>query len=69
MPEGLPKEAVSVLRLKHDDSADQVKRVKSALKKLDGVREVKFDYIQNHVQVKYDPSRVDEAALKNVISA
>jgi len=69
MSEGMPKEAVSVLRLTHDDGADQLRRVRSALKKLDGVREVKFDYIQSHVQVKYDPAKVDESALKKAISA
>jgi len=69
MRDEMPTDAVSVLRMGSDDGPNQTKRIKTALKRIEGVHQVEFDYIQNHVQVKYDPSKVDEAKLKKAIRA
>jgi hypothetical protein len=63
----LPTEAVSILRVELGDRPGQNRRVKVALKRLNGVHDVGFDYISGNVQVKYDPAKVSIAALKKTI--
>jgi copper chaperone CopZ len=57
-------EAVSIFRIDTGGAVADLRKVKAALKKLEGVREVEFDYIHDNVQVKYDPSKIDVGALK-----
>jgi copper chaperone CopZ len=45
----------------------QTRRVKAALKKLDGVNDVSFDYLHDNVQVKYDPAKLTVGMLKRTV--
>ncbi|HUI86173.1 MAG TPA: heavy-metal-associated domain-containing protein [Nitrososphaerales archaeon] len=62
-------EAVSIFRVDSVDEAGDLRKVESALKRLDGVNDVEFDYLHDNVLVRYDPSKIEESALKKAAKA
>ena len=47
--------------------AGDSRKVKAVLKHLDGVYDVGFDYLQDNVRIRYDPTRVSVAALRKAV--